>query len=712
MSKYILTLIAMSIASSFTTPVNAQDFTQYPTTPKDSTVVDDYFGTKVADPYRWLENDTAEATAAWVKAENAVTGDYLSKIPFRQTLKERMAQLYDYEKMGVPSKRHGKYYTFRNTGLQNQSVLYVQDSLNGEPRVVLDPNKLSEDGTVALAGTSFSEDGKYMAYVISRSGSDWREIYVLDLSTGELLEDHILWGKFTGVGWLGDGFFYSGYDTPTEVEKALSSKNEFHKVFYHKLGTPQTADRTEHEGNEPQMFHSAQVKADRYLFIYLSDGENASIMFRDTHSTDPSYHTLVGGMDSQCHVVGVDEGKGRIFVYTNKDAAMGKLVAYDLRTLEEVGTILPEKGEMLVSVSQTGNGVLLAEYEKDACNKAFLYDTDGILLREIQLPLLGSASFSTSEKHDEIYYSMTSFTSPGIVYAYDKVKNKSTEIWRPHVDIDLDEFTTEQVAFQSKDGTPLKMFLTYKKGMQRDGNTPVLLYGYGGFNISITPSFNPVRLPFIENGGIYASVNLRGGSEYGEEWHRAGTKLHKQNVFDDFISAAEYLIQEGYTRPGKLACNGGSNGGLLIGAVVNQRPDLFGAAVPQVGVMDMLRYHLFTIGWNWAGDYGRSDDNKEMSDYLRGYSPLHNIKDDGTEYPAILVTTADHDDRVVPAHSFKYAASLQASHIGGKPHLIRIESKAGHGSGKPVSKILDEYADIYSFILYNLGEDYVTPAVE
>ena len=702
----------MSIASSFTTPVNAQDFTQYPTTPKDSTVVDDYFGTKVADPYRWLENDTAEATAAWVKAENAVTGDYLSKIPFRQTLKERMAQLYDYEKMGVPSKRHGKYYTFRNTGLQNQSVLYVQDSLNGEPRVVLDPNKLSEDGTVALAGTSFSEDGKYMAYVISRSGSDWREIYVLDLSTGELLEDHILWGKFTGVGWLGDGFFYSGYDTPTEVEKALSSKNEFHKVFYHKLGTPQTADRTEYEGNEPQMFHSAQVKADRYLFIYLSDGENASIMFRDTHSTDPSYHTLVGGMDSQCHVVGVDEGKGRIFVYTNKDAAMGKLVAYDLRTLEEVGTILPEKGEMLVSVSQTGNGVLLAEYEKDACNKAFLYDTDGILLREIQLPLLGSASFSTSEKHDEIYYSMTSFTSPGIVYAYDKVKNKSTEIWRPHVDIDLDEFTTEQVAFQSKDGTPLKMFLTYKKGMQRDGNTPVLLYGYGGFNISITPSFNPVRLPFIENGGIYASVNLRGGSEYGEEWHRAGTKLHKQNVFDDFISAAEYLIQEGYTRPGKLACNGGSNGGLLIGAVVNQRPDLFGAAVPQVGVMDMLRYHLFTIGWNWAGDYGRSDDNKEMSDYLRGYSPLHNIKDDGTEYPAILVTTADHDDRVVPAHSFKYAASLQASHIGGKPHLIRIESKAGHGSGKPVSKILDEYADIYSFILYNLGEDYVTPAVE
>lgn len=702
----------MSIASSFTACVNAQDFTQYPITPKDTTVVDDYFGTKVVDPYRWLENDTAEATAAWVKAENAVTSDYLSKIPFRQSLKERMAQLYDYEKVSVPSKRHGKYYTFRNTGLQNQSVLYVQDSLNGEPSVVLDPNKLSEDGTVALAGTSFSEEGKYMAYVISRSGSDWREIYVLDLTTGKLLEDHILWGKFTGVGWLGDGFFYSGYDTPTEVEKALSSKNEFHKVFYHKLGTPQTTDRTEYEGNEPQMFYSAQVKNDRYLFIYLSDGENANIMFRDTRSTDPSYHTLVGGMDSQCHVVGVDEGKGRIFVYTNKDAAMGKLVAYDLRTLEEVGTILPEKGELLVGVSQTGKGVLLAEYEKDACDKAFLYDTDGILLREIQLPLLGSASFSTSEKHDEIYYSMTSFTSPGIIYAYDKVKNKSTEIWRPHVDIDLDEFTTEQVTFQSKDGTPLKMFLTYKKGMQRDGNTPVLLYGYGGFNISITPSFNPVRLPFIENGGIYASVNLRGGSEYGEEWHKAGTKLHKQNVFDDFISAAEYLIQEGYTKPEKLACNGGSNGGLLIGAVVNQRPDLFGAAVPQVGVMDMLRYHLFTIGWNWAGDYGRSDDNKEMFDYLHGYSPLHNVKDDGTEYPAILVTTADHDDRVVPAHSFKYAASLQASHIGGKPHLIRIESKAGHGSGKPVSKILDEYADIYSFILYNLGEDYVTTAVK
>ncbi len=705
MNKRFSTLITMSIALTITQPASADNNIQYPATNKDTTVVDDYFGTKVSDPYRWLENDTAAATAAWVKAENAITSDYLSKIPFRQKLRDRMAQLYNYEKMGVPAKRHGKYYTYRNTGLQNQSVLYVQDSLNGEPRMVLDPNKLSDDGTVALTGTSFSEDGRYMAYIISRSGSDWREIYVLDLTTGNLLEDHILWGKFTGVDWLGNGFFYSGYDAPEDVDKALSTKNEYHKVFYHQLGTPQSADRIEYQDKEPLMFCSAQVEADRYLFLNISDGENNNILFRDTKSADSSYHTLVDGMDSQCGVIGVDERKNKIFVYTNKNAATGKLIAYDLRTLKGAGTILPPRENMLVRVSQTGKGVLLAVYEQDACSKACLFDTDGILMREIDLPILGTASFSTSEKHDEIYYVMTSFTSPGIIYAYDKIRDKSTEIWRPQVDIDLDEYTTEQVTYKSKDGTPIKMFLTYKKGIQKDGNNPVLLYGYGGFNISMTPSFNPVRLPFLEHGGIYASANLRGGSEYGEEWHKAGTKLNKQNVFDDFIAAAEYLIQEGYTRPEKLACNGGSNGGLLIGAVVNQRPDLFGAAVPQVGVMDMLRYHLFTIGWNWAGDYGRSDDSKEMFDYLHAYSPLHNIKNDGTKYPPILVTTADHDDRVVPAHSFKYAATLQSSNIGDNPHLIRIDSKAGHGSGKPISKILDEAADIYGFILYNLGED-------
>lgn len=684
----------------------------YPETMKDTTVVEDYFGTKVADPYRWLENDTSAATEAWVKAENAVTDAYLAQIPFRGALRERMSQLFNYEKMGVPFKRNGKYYTYRNSGLQNQDVLYVQDSLAGDSRVVLDPNKLSDDGTVALSGISFSDDGKYLAYAISRSGSDWNEIFVMNLADGSMLDDHIMWAKFTGVEWLGDGFFYSGYDAPEDADKAYSSKNEYHKVFYHKLGTPQSDDRVEYEGNDPLMFYSASVMENRYVFIYPSDGQNTNILLKDAKQPGAKYRTVVGGMDSQCAVIGVDEARNLIYVYTNKDAAMGKLVAYDLRTLKQVKTVLPEKEELLVGVQQSGKDNLIVEYEKDAYNRAYVYDCDGKMLNEIELPVMGSALFVASSKDDEVMYSMKSFTVPGFIYAYDKKTNVSTEYWRPTLDINLDDYVTEQVSFQSKDGTTVRMFLTHKKGLERNGKTPVLLYGYGGFNISLTPSFNPRNLPFLENGGIFASVNLRGGAEYGEQWHQAGTKMNKQNVFDDFIAAAEYLIKEGYTCPEKLACNGGSNGGLLIGAVVNQRPDLFAAAVPQVGVMDMLRYHQFTIGWNWASDYGRSDDSKEMFEYLRGYSPLHNVKNDGTVYPAILVTTADHDDRVVPAHSFKYAATLQASNIGDKPHLIRIDSKAGHGGGKPVSKVIDEYSDIYSFILYNMGEEYVAPAAK
>ena len=704
---YIAMVGSAILATSCST---GQGRVDYPETARDTTVVDDYFGTKVADPFRWLENDTSAATEAWVKAENAVTDSYLEKIPFRAALRERMSQLFNYEKMGVPFKRNGKYYTFRNTGLQNQSVLYVQDSLGGEARVVLDPNKLSDDGTVALATISFSDDGKYMAYTISRSGSDWNEIYVMNLADGSLLDDHIVWAKFTSVEWLGDGFYYSGYDAPKDAEKAYSTKNEYHKVFYHKLGTPQSADRIEYQGDSPLMFYSAQVEDNRYLLMYPSDGENSNILIKDTKQPGAKYRTVVGGMDCQCGVVGIDTDRNVIYVYTNKDAAMGKLEAYDLRTLKLKKTILLEKDEMLVSVIPSGKDNFIVEYEKDAYNRAYVYDREGNMLNEIELPIIGSASFVASSKHDEVFYAMSSFTVPGFIYTYDKKTNVSTEYWRPSLDIDLDEYVTEQVPFTSKDGTTVRMFLTYKKGLERNGKTPVLLYGYGGFNISLTPSFNPRNLPFIENGGIFASVNLRGGSEYGEQWHQAGTKMNKQNVFDDFIAAAEYLISEGYTCPEKLACNGGSNGGLLIGAVVNQRPDLFAAAVPQVGVMDMLRYHQFTIGWNWAGDYGRSDDSKEMFEYLRGYSPLHNVKDDGTVYPAILVTTADHDDRVVPAHSFKYAATLQASNIGPKPHLIRIDSKAGHGGGKPVSKVIDEYTDIYSFILYNMGESYTAPA--
>ena len=681
----------------------------YPVAMKDTTVVEDYFGTKVHDPYRWLENDTSEATAKWVAAENAVTNAYLEKIPFRKALHDRIAELYNYEKRGVPFSKNGKYYSFRNSGLQNQSVLYVQDAIGEEARVVLDPNTLSEDGTVALDEVSFSDDGKYMAYSVSRSGSDWREIYVMDLATGKLLDDHIMWAKFTGIEWSGDGFYYSGYDAPENEETAYSQKNEYHKVFYHKLGTPQSSDRLEFSDDKhPLRFYSTSVEG-RYAFVYESEGMGNSIAMRDTKVANGKYRTIVDDLSVVCYVVGVDEARNRIYVYTNEDAPMGKLVAYDLKTLKPVKEILPEKDVILTGVLRSGKDNLIAMYEEDACSHAYLYDCDGKMINEIELPSSGTAAFSASSKNDDVFYSFYSFTNPGTLYIYDKKAGKSVEIWKPDMDIDLEEFVTEQVEFPSKDGTTIRMFLTYKKGLERNGNNPVLLYGYGGFNISLTPDFKPQRLPFLENGGIYASVNLRGGSEYGEEWHQAGVKMNKQNVFDDFIAAAEYLIKENYTTPAKLACNGGSNGGLLIGAVVNQRPDLFAAAVPQVGVMDMLRYHLFTIGWNWASDYGRSDDSKEMFEYLYKYSPLHNIKNDGTPYPAILVTTADHDDRVVPAHSFKYAATLQAYDTGDKPKLIRIDSKAGHGAGKPVSKIIDEQADIYGFILYNMGEEYVAP---
>ena len=676
---------------------------KYPETFRDTTVVDDYFGNKVADPYRWLENDTSAETAEWVKAQNAVTDAYLAEIPFREQLKNRMTELINYPKVGMPSKKHGKYYLYKNTGLQNQSVLYVQETLGGEEKVVLDPNTLSEDGTVALKAINMSNDGKYLAYTISRSGSDWNEIYVIDLETGKKLDDHITWAKFTDAQWLGDGFFYSAYDAPKDGNE-LSAKNEFQKVYYHKIGTPQSEDRLEYENQKyPLRFYSVGVSEDEtFMVLFESEGYGNNLYVKDLRKKNSKYVLVHESMTDEFSVV--DNIGSTLYCITNNGAPKRQLVTIDLNRLakDKWETVLPEADGVLKSVQFAGNK-MLASYEIDASTHPYLFDVDGKNKKEIELPTLGEVYFSTKKGENEAFFTLTSFTMPATVYKYDIATGKSELYNAPELAFNPDDFETKQVTYKSKDGTDVKMFLTYKKGIELNGKNPVFLYGYGGFNVSLTPGFNPMRMPFIENGGVYALANLRGGGEYGEEWHLAGTKMNKQNVFDDFIAAAEYLIAEKYTSPEYMSINGGSNGGLLVGAVTNQRPDLFKVAVPQVGVMDMLRYHKFTIGWNWASDYGTSEDSEEMFKYLMGYSPLHSIKNDGTKYPAILVTTADHDDRVVPAHSFKYAAQLQYSNTGDAPKIIRIDSKAGHGAGKPISKQIEEYADVYSFIMYNMG---------
>ncbi|GAK37071.1 prolyl oligopeptidase family serine peptidase [Bacteroides graminisolvens] len=673
--------------------------------PQTATVdtVDTYFGVSVPDPYRWLENDTSAATASWVKAQNEITNNYLEHIPFRQDLLKRLTELANYERISAPFKKHGKYYFYKNDGLQNQSVLYVQDALNSEARVFLDPNKLSDDGTVALTSLSFSNNGKYAAYTISRSGSDWREIYVMDVATGSLLDDHITWAKFTDAAWQGDGFYYSAYDAPSKG-KEFSNVNEHHKIYYHKLGEPQQNDRLVYENKAyPKRFYTAQVSEDeRVLFIYESgEGRGNALFMQDLTQKSAPVVQLASDFDYQytpIEVIG-----NRIYFFTNYQAAKNKIMAAELQSPELANwkEVVPEKEQVLSDVRVIG-GKLFLTYDKDASNHAYVYDLQGKELQEIELPSLGSVSFNGDKDDEECFFSFTSFTIPGATYKYDVQKN-SYELFRaPKVKFNSDDFVTEQVFFTSKDGAKIPMFLTYKKGLKKNGKNPVFLYGYGGFNISLYPSFSINRIPFLENGGIYVQVNLRGGSEYGEDWHVAGTKMQKQNVFNDFIAAAEYLIDNKYTNSQKIAIVGGSNGGLLVGACMTQRPDLFRVAIPQVGVMDMLRYHKFTIGWNWASDYGTSEDSKEMFEYLKGYSPLHNLKK-GTKYPATLVTTADHDDRVVPAHSFKFAATLQACNEGSNPTLIRIDSKAGHGAGKPMSKILEEQADVYGFIMYNLN---------
>ena len=674
----------------------------YPNAPKDGTV-DTYFGVKIPDPFRPLEADRSKETAEWVAAENKITNEYLAKIPFRGKLLKRLKEVADYEKVGAPFKKNGKWYVFKNNGLQNQSVLYQMDELGGALHEFLDPNKLSTDGTVALQGISFSKDGRYMAYVISRSGSDWQEIYVKDVATGELLSDHIEWAKFGGAQWCGNGFYYSAYDAP-EKGKEYSSKNEVHKVYYHKIGTPQGQDVLFYQNPaHPLRFYSVSLnKEETMMFLHESGaGSGMNLYVRDLRVPDAQFIQMTSNMDLQYSPI--ETVGDNIYLLTNDGAPRGRVMVADIHKpgFKDWKELIGESKGVLEDV-QFADDKLVLTYSQDASTHLYVYSLEGKELNEIKLPTVGRAGFSGERGQKECFYSFASFTVPGTIYQYDMAQNKSTVYTEPKVKFDLGKYTTEQVFFISKDGTHVPMFLTYRKGLKHNGKNPVLIYGYGGFNISLSPNFSSMRIPFLENGGIYVQVNLRGGSEYGEEWHVAGTKMQKQNVFDDFISAAEWLVTNSFTSKDHIAIMGGSNGGLLVGACMTQRPDLFKVCIPQVGVMDMLRYHKFTIGWNWAPDYGTSEDSKEMFEYLYSYSPLHNLKK-GVSYPATLVTTADHDDRVVPAHSFKFAATLQECQGGTAPVLIRIDSKAGHGGGKPLAKQLEEQADIYSFIMWNLG---------
>lgn len=705
MSKPIIAT-AMAI---FATHAAATAQLQYPDAPQDGTTYE-AFGIKVDDRYRPLENDTAAATLDWVKAENELTGAYLSRIPFRNAIRDRITALNNYAKTGMPwLENDGLYYWAHNDGLRNQSVIYRgKTPYAADAEIFLDPNKLSDDGTVALTGLFQSHDGRFTAYTISRSGSDWTEIYVMDSATRKLLPDHIEWAKFTGAAWDGNGFYYSAYPRP-EAGKEFSSANEYHTVYYHRLGTPQTDDKVIYENRkEPLHFHSAKVTDDGRFLIVEGGGQGFgnSLYFKDLRNPDSRWVTVE---ESQDYILDVIDSThdGKLLVYTSVDAPRYRFVAIDTQAPDRSQwvDILPEDPEaVLTAVNLLINNRVIATYDRDAANRAYLYDPDGKFVEEIKLPTYGSVSFSSSHKSPEVFYSFSSFTYPPTIFSYDSLRHRSTPIHETALKgFNPADYVTEQVFYTSKDGTKVPMFITYKKGLKKDGSNPVYLYGYGGFNITLNPSFSPSRLFWLENGGIYAQANLRGGAEYGDAWHEAGTKMNKQNVFDDFISAGEYMISEGWTKPGLLTIEGGSNGGLLVGACVNQRPELFRVAIPRVGVMDMMRYHLFTIGWNWASDYGTADDSPEMARYLLGYSPLHTIRNDGTPYPSILVTTADHDDRVVPAHSFKYAAALQAADTGDNPKLIRIDSKAGHGAGKPIAKVIDEWTDIYSFILYNLG---------
>ncbi len=678
-----------------------QTFT-YPETAKGD-VVDNYHGTDVPDPYRWLEDDMSDETAAWVKAQNEVTFSYLETIPFRDALKKRMTEIWNYPRMGTPFKEGDLYFYGYNTGLQNQNIIYMKKSLEEEGEVFLDPNGFSEDGTVALAGLSFSNDHKYVAYGISKGGSDWREFFIKDVATGEDLNDHIEWIKNSGVSWYKNGFFYTRFDTPAKGDE-LKGENKNAKAYYHKMGTGQSEDMLVHkdDAHPERSFHMGVTEDENYIMLmaYESTSGN-SLAFKKAGLDDSPFTWIDEGFEDDYSPIG--NHKNMLYVLTNNEAPLYRLVGIDLDNpaKENWVDIIPEHELNVLESATLAGGKIIASFIKDAYNMAAVYQLDGNLLHEVSVPGIGSiGGFSGKMEDKTAFYSFTSFNYPTTTFKYNIEENISEVFYAPEVDFDAETYETKQVFYTSKDGTMVPMFIVHKKGLEPDGTNPTLLYGYGGFNISMTPSFSTTRAVWLEQGGVFAMANIRGGGEYGEGWHKEGTKLQKQNVFDDFIAAAEYLIDENYTSSKRLAIYGGSNGGLLIGAVINQRPELFAAAIPMVGVMDMLRFHKFTIGRYWAVDYGSSDDPEEFK-YLLGYSPIHNISGD-KDYPAVLITTGDHDDRVVPAHSFKYAATLQEKYTGNNPVMIRINTDAGHGAGKPTDMVIQEYTDVWSFIYKNI----------
>ncbi|MDR2885779.1 MAG: prolyl oligopeptidase family serine peptidase [Rikenellaceae bacterium] len=682
---------------------NSMKKVKYPPTRQDPSVVDNYFGTEVADPYRWLEDDNSPATAEWVAAQNAVTDAYLAEIPYRAQIRSRLTELWNYPKDDVPV-RAGDYYFFgRNDGLQNQSVIYCQTVGSATPpEVFLNPNALSEDGTVALGGYEFCRKCTLMAYTLSSAGSDWSEIRVREVATKTDRPDVIQWVKFPDIGWTEGGFYYSGYDRPAKGSE-LSGLNSSQKVFFHKMRTPQTEDVLVYEDTaNPLRYYAPKVSDDdRYLFITVSAGTSGTqIIYRDLRKPGKEWLTLLPGFEYDHHIVTCRDGK--VWVLTNMDAPNYRLVRLDLASPAAPAVdIIPQSEESILETVTSAGKYLLAVRLEKACNKAAQYDMEGNRLHDIDIPLYSSVTgFERQDANtDETFYAVSNYLSPKTIYRYDVQNGTSTAFSQPELTYDPSQFTVQQVFYPSADGTEVSMFVVHRKDIELDGRNPLLLYGYGGFNISLTPGFNPSVILFLEQGGVYAVPNLRGGGEYGEKWHHAGMLEKKQNVFDDFIAAAEWLIDKGYTSKDKLAIYGGSNGGLLVGACMTQRPDLYAVAIPAVGVLDMLRYHRFTVGWGWTVEYGSSKDEAQF-DYLYKYSPLHNVRK-GVCYPATLVMTADHDDRVVPAHSFKFSATLQAAQKCRRPTLIRIESKAGHSAGKPTGKRIDEATDMYSFIFCN-----------
>ncbi len=681
---------------------------KYPETKKESQV-DTYFGTTVSDPYRWLENDNSAETKAWVTEENNVTFSYLDKIPFRRQWLMRIEEMNDYPKYSSPSRNNEYFYFNKNNGLQNQSVLYRQKGLTGTPEEVIDPNKFSKEGTAGLAAFQLSKNGRYAVVGKSAGGSDWRTFFVMDMQTLTYLPDSLAWVKVSGANWLGNGFFYSRYPTP-EKGKELTTKNENHQVYYHNVGTAQSEDKLIYEDPaNPARFNGVSTSKDeRYVFLNIVDRskkEGNAVWYYDNASADKTFKPIIKEAGDFSYNF-LEEYKGKFIMSTNDGAKNRRIILVDPTQPESSNwkTIIAEKEENIAGVTSAGNKLFIT-YAKDVTSRVYVYSLEGKLEKEVKLPALGTASGFGGEQEDKfVFYTFTSFTFPPTIYKYDIATGKSEVFRKPEVKFKPEGFVTEQVFYKSKDGTKVPMFIIYKKGLKKNGKNPTMLYAYGGFNISTTPSFNPARISWLEQGGIYVSANLRGGSEYGEKWHQGGMLLNKQNVFDDFIAAAEYLIANKYSSADYMSIYGGSNGGLLVGAVANQRPELFKVAIPAVGVMDMLRYHKFTIGFNWIAEYGSSEKSEAEFKNLYGYSPMHNISPT-KNYPAIMATTADHDDRVVPAHSFKYMATLQEKYKGKNPVLIRVDVNSGHGASN-LKKGLETTADIYSFIFYNMG---VTP---